>query len=169
MRSLILGATGAINRLSVFLGYSCAVLFAACIILSVYEVVMRYAFASPTAWSFEIIMALCASGWILSTGYVTQQRRHISITMLEMLVSPRTWRRLELVASIVSVLALIGLAWATYEPAMNTLSHMERSGSAFNPPLPTYLKWLLFLGAVLYVLQLLANIAEWFLGGDETG
>lgn len=162
MRQLLLRASGGISRVSVFLGYACSVLYAACIVISVYEVVMRYGFGTPTAWSFELVMALCATAWILSSGYVTQQNRHIAVTMLELLVPPRVWRYFQLAGLLVSLFALSALAWAAWEPAHQSLAFLERSGSAFNPPLPAYLKVLLVFGALLYVLQLLANIVLWF-------
>lgn len=92
MRRLFAGYAEVVDRISVFVGHSCSVLLFACVAVSALEVVMRYGFDRPTIWSTELAMTLCASAWVLSVGYVTERNRHISITMIEMVVSPQIWR-----------------------------------------------------------------------------
>ena len=150
------------GRVNVFIGYACGVLFFSCVLISTMEVMLRYAFDRPTAWSFEVVMALCATVWAVSVGYVTERRRHIAITMLQLVVSKRAWNILLLVQMVISVFAVGMLLWALYDPVVSSLTHLERSGSAFNPALPAYLKVILFVGGVLYLLQLSANIIVWF-------
>jgi TRAP-type C4-dicarboxylate transport system permease small subunit len=53
---------------------------------------MRYGFDRPTVWSTALATTLCATTWGMSVGYVTARNRHISITMLEILVQQRAWR-----------------------------------------------------------------------------
>lgn len=166
MLGLARRAADAIDRVSTFVGYSCAVLYFACILLSAAEVVLRYGFNAPTSWSFETIMAICATAWVLSAGYVTVRRRHIAITVLELLVPKRVWRVFRLIQMIVAVLAVSVLIWALWGPAVTAVSTVERSGSAFNPPLPAYLKAIFVVGCVLYVLQLFANLVHWFDGTE---
>ncbi|WP_280568680.1 TRAP transporter small permease subunit [Chromohalobacter sp. 296-RDG] len=161
MRLLSRLAAG-MDRVSAFIGYACAVLFFACIALSAFEVVMRYIFDSPTQWTFETVMAMCATGWVLTSGYVTQRKRHIAITMVELLVPTHVWQKMELVSLVVAIAALGSLVYATWEPAMVAIHGAERSGSSFNPLLPAYLKPTLVVGAALYLLQLLANVVHWF-------
>lgn len=156
-----------IDSFSILLGQACMVFYYACIIISVIEVFRRYVLNMPSEWAFETVMALCASAWILSAGYVTQQRRHIAITVLEMVVQKKTWRGLILVQLILAVLAVIGLAVSMYEPALDSIAIMETSGSAFDTAAPPYLKTLLLVGSILYVMQLLANIVQWFCDGPD--
>lgn len=161
---------GVMDRISVFVGQGCSVLFFACIIVSALEVVLRYGFDSPTVWSTELAMTLCASAWVLAVGYVTERRRHISITMIEGLVSARTWRYLRLFQMLIAVVALSVLAMALLDPALKVLKRTEYSGTAFNSLQPTYLKVLLLIGCGFYVAQLLANIIRWVQGteGEHT-
>lgn len=149
------------DRLSVFVGHGCSVFFFACIAVSALEVVMRYVFDAPTDWSTEVAMTLCASAWVLSVGFVTQRNRHIAITMVEMLVSPRVWRLFRLVQMLVAVGAVGVLGVALWDPAQRALARVEHSGSAMNSVQPTYLKALLVVGCLFYILQLLANIIRW--------
>ncbi|HEV7417957.1 MAG TPA: TRAP transporter small permease [Tianweitania sediminis] len=162
MRDLLARYASSMDRVSVFVGHSCSVLFFACIIASALEVVMRYGFDRPTSWSTELSMTLCATAWVLAVGYVTERNRHISITMLEIVVGPRIWRFFRLLQLLAAFLAVSFLARAVWGPAMKVLSRPEFSGTAMNSLQPSYLKVLLLVGCVLYLLQLLANIIRWF-------
>lgn len=122
---------------------------------------MRYGLNRPTVWSTELAMTLCAAAWVLSVGYVTERNRHISITMVEMLVAPRTWRRFRLVQMLAALGAVAVLGYAMWDPAAKALARMEHSGSAFNSIQPVILKALLVIGCAFYVPQLLANIIRW--------
>ncbi len=137
-------------------------LYYACIVIAAIEVFRRYALNMPSEWAFETVMVLCGTAWVLSVGFVTQQRRHIAITVLEIIVKKRTWNICLLLQMIIAMFAVGSLAIAMYTPTMDSISIMERSGSAFNPASPTFLKLMLFVGSILYVLQILANIIEWF-------
>ncbi|CCN33605.1 putative TRAP-type mannitol/chloroaromatic compound transport system small permease component-like protein [Vibrio nigripulchritudo SO65] len=152
------GWTNWAGRLSVFIGKTCGVFYFVAIVLAVVEVILRYVFESPTTWNLEVIMALCGSAWLLSAGAITQQQRHITVTVLELVISPQKWRWLQKFALVLSFTAVAGLLWAVWEPAMHSFDYLERSGSAFNPPLPSYLKVLLMFACVLYMLQIAANL-----------
>ncbi|MEZ5798235.1 MAG: TRAP transporter small permease subunit [Paracoccaceae bacterium] len=171
MKPLLAGFAEAMDRASVFIGHACSVLFFACILVSGLEVVMRYGFDRPTVWSTELAMTLCASAWVLSVGYVTQRHRHISITMVELLVGPRVWHVLRLIQMLIAFGAVAVLTLALWEPAAKAITRIEHSGTALNSIQPTYLKVLIVVGCVFYLLQLLANIIRWAHGteGDVTG
>lgn len=162
MRHLLSRYADGMDRISVFIGHACSVLFFACIAASAVEVVLRYGFDSPTSWSTELSMTLCATAWVLAVGYVTERNRHISITMLELVVGPRVWRWCRLIQLLVAVLAVAVLARAVWGPAMKVIARPEYSGTAMNSLQPSYLKVLLLIGCVLYLFQLAANIIRWF-------
>lgn len=149
------------DRISVFVGQGCSILFFACIAISAVEVVLRYGFDAPTLWSTELAMTLCAAAWALSAGYVTERRRHIAITMLELVVGPRVWRAFRLMQMLVAVAAVTLLAYALWSPAMKSLARMEHSGTAFNSIQPVILKVLIVVGCVFYLAQLIANLIRW--------
>lgn len=157
----------AMDRVSVFIGHACSAIFFACIGFSALEVVMRYGFDHPTSWSIEVTMALCATAWVMSVGYVTERNRHIAITMLELVVGPKVWRYFRLMQIIVSILAVGTLVAALWGPALRVLERPEYSGTALNSIQPSYLKVVLVVGCVLYVLQLLANLIRWFQGTEK--
>ena len=156
-----------VDGVSVFLGYASGAFYAACIAISAAEVVLRYGFGAPTVWSAELTMVLCSSAWILAVGYVTEHRRHISITMLELLVSPKVWHWLRLFQIVVAIAAVSVLAWAAWGPAMKVLRRAEYSGSALNSLEPSYFKVMLVIGCLLYILQLLSNLVRWVQGTER--
>ncbi|PLW78579.1 TRAP transporter small permease subunit [Cohaesibacter celericrescens] len=156
-----------VERLSVFIGKSCGAFYLAAIILSVYEVFTRYVLNAPTVWTTEAIIAMCGTAWMLSAAAVTQQNRHITVTVMELIVGAKMWNAMRKIALLLSLLAVSGLMWANWKPSMQAIAHMERSGSAFNPPVPSYLKVMLMVALVLYALQLLANFLKTRKNGNE--
>ncbi len=149
-----------IGKLSVFLGKACGPFYAAAILLSVYEVFTRYALDTPTVWTTELVMALCAAAWMLSAAAVTQQHRHITVTVMEIVVGPKAWMRMRRAAMLISLIAVAGLLWANWTPFLRATAHLERSGSAFNPPLPTFLKVMIVFSLITYALQIIANMLD---------
>lgn len=147
-----------IGKISVFLGKACGAFYLAAIALSIYEVFMRYAFGAPTSWTSETIMMLVATAWMFCVGAVTQQRRHITVTTMELLVGEKLWNRMTKVAILLSMIAVAGLTVMLWGPMVKVLQAPQTSGSAFDPPSPTYVKSMLVVAASLYFLQLLANL-----------
>ena len=154
------------DSISVFIGHACSMLLFACIGVSAFEIVMRYGFDKPTVWSTELAMTLCASAWVLAVGFVSERQRHISITMMEIFVSPRVWRLFRLAQMLIAFGAILVLTLAAWGPAVKAFQRMEHSGSALNSIQPTYLKVLLVAGCILYLMQLLSNIIRWAQGTE---
>ena len=150
----------AIDKTSRFTGRMAAQLYLFCTVITAYEVIMRYFFAAPSVWAYEIVMVLCATAWILSVGHVTYHRAHIAITILPSLLAPRARRRLNLFCDIAALVAMALLAYSAWHPAMKAFRFMERSASAFNSPEPMVMKSLLFLGPMMYAIQISANIVR---------
>jgi TRAP-type C4-dicarboxylate transport system permease small subunit len=147
-----------VGRLSVFLGKACGVFYLAAISLSIYEVFMRYALDAPTSWTSETIMMLVATAWLFCVGAVTQQRRHITVTTMELLVGERLWRKMKKIAIAISMIGVAGLIVMLWGAMVKVLNAPQTTGSAFDPPSPTYVKTAFFVAACLYFLQLLANL-----------
>jgi TRAP-type C4-dicarboxylate transport system permease small subunit len=147
-----------VGKLSVFLGKACGAFYVAAIALSVYEVFMRYALGAPTSWTSETIMMLVATAWLFCVGAVTQQRRHITVTTMELLVGEAAWNRMKKIAIMISMVGVAGLIIMLWGPMVKILKAPQTTGSAFDPPSPTYIKTAFVVAACLYFLQLLANL-----------
>ncbi len=152
----------AVDHFSRFLGLAVGNLYLIAAFCTMWEVVARYVFHSPTQWVFEVVMVLCASAWMLSAGFVTLQKRHIGITVFYLMVSERARWWLDLFAMLVGVIALYMLVSDTLIRALESIDLVERGGSAWNSPLPMILKTVLVAGLFLYLVQLLVNLGRHF-------
>jgi TRAP-type C4-dicarboxylate transport system permease small subunit len=150
-----MGIVDALNR---FLGEKLCWLYLAAVLVTAYEVVMRYLFNAPTTWAFELTVLLCATCYLLSGGYVTQKRAHITITAVVMFLPERFRWWQELFAMLVGIAAMSLLVWSAWGPAVRAASIVERTGSAWNPPNPAIIKPLIAVGGALIVLQLLVQL-----------
>lgn len=147
-----------IDNLSIFIGRICGPLYLLAICTMAFEVIARKFFNAPQVWSLEIVIALVGTAWMLSAAVVTQQNRHITVTVLEIVISKPVWARLQAIALGISIVAIIGLMFALEAGFMKALGTIERTGSAFNPPLKSYFKLLIQFALLLYLLQLIANL-----------
>ena len=153
---------GIVDHVSHFSGIAVSVLYLVAAGATLWEVVARYVFNAPTQWAFEVVMVLCAATWMISSGYVTLKQRHIGITVFHVLASDRVRWWLDLFATLVGIVALFLLLSDAAIRAYTAISHVERTGSAFNSPMPMILKGLLMLGGFLYLAQLTVNLHRHF-------
>ncbi|NQW12416.1 MAG: TRAP transporter large permease subunit [Alphaproteobacteria bacterium] len=147
-----------INRFSQFSGLAIGQLYLLCAGITLWEVFSRYVLDAPTQWAFEVVLVLCATAWMLSAGYVTLKNRHIGITVFYLMATDRVKWRLDLFALLIGVIAIFLLTNDSMERALNAVDNVERAGSAFNSPEPMMLKAALFVGASVYLLQILVNL-----------
>lgn len=124
-----------------------------------FEVVLRYAFGSPTLWANELTLWL-GSVIFLSAGVYTMQRRgHIRITAVYDL-APRWLRDIfDAVATAVVVAYAAMMIVAGFDVALDTLLRWERFGTYWNPPIPATVKPLVLFTTFLVALQAVNNFA----------
>ncbi|MCC4273678.1 TRAP transporter large permease subunit [Marinomonas communis] len=149
-----------IDHVSHFTGIGVSLLYLVAAGATLWEVVARYVFNAPTQWAFEVVMVLCAATWMLSAGYITLKKRHIGITVIHNIASPKNQWRLDLFAMIVGITALFLLLADASLRAYLAIEHIERTGSAFNSPMPMIMKSLLVIGGLLYLSQLTINLVR---------
>jgi TRAP-type mannitol/chloroaromatic compound transport system permease small subunit len=154
----------AVDRLNQYIGLSVCHLYMICAVVTVYEVAMRYFFNSPTQWAFEVVMVVCGSAWALSGSYITMRRAHIAITVVYEHATGRAKWWLDLFILLLSIAAMFTFTYALYDPMVHAVSSLERSGTSFNSPEPLILKTLLFVGALLYGVQLIVNLIKHLTG-----
>ncbi|MBL4721170.1 MAG: TRAP transporter small permease subunit [Alphaproteobacteria bacterium] len=150
----------AVDRVNQFVGLSVCHLYMICATVTVYEVAMRYFFNAPTQWAFEVVMVVCASAWALSGPYITMRRSHIAITVIYEHIHGRAKFWLDTVILLVSITAMFTFVYALWDPMFHAIRGLERSGTSFNSPEPLILKTLLFVGALLYGIQLIVNLIK---------
>ncbi len=151
-----------IAHFSKFSGLAVSQLYLIAALCTIYEVVSRYVFHAPTQWAFEVVMVLCASAWMLSAGYITLHKRHISINVLYLMAGDKGKWYLDLFAYAVGVIALWLLCDDAIVRALDSIRMGEKMGSAWNSPQPLVLKTMLVIGALMYLIQLLVNMHSHF-------
>lgn len=154
-----------VDRLSVWTGKAFSYVFLIAVALTCLEVVLDYLFRSPTIWVHDTTIMLSAIGFLFGGAYALQLRAHIRITSLYDRFSPRLQHWCDAVALIVALSYLAVLAIETGQQAYESVTIMERSGRAWNVPMPVVIRSALFLGTVLLILQALSNL--WMLIAHE--
>lgn len=161
------GLLRGIDRLSQFLGLSAAHFYLVCALITAYEVILRYFFNAPTLWAFEVVMVVCAAAWVMSGPYVTMRNSHIAITVVYQYTKGNVRWWLDTFIFVVTLAAMLVLAYSLYGPMLEALHVVERSGTSFNSPEPVILKTIMFFGASLYAVQTLANLIRHCIGRDR--
>ncbi|QQP92782.1 TRAP transporter small permease (plasmid) [Skermanella sp. TT6] len=149
-----------IERLNDLLGGVVAWFYMLSVPVIAYEVLMRYILNSPTSWSFDLTILLCAVGYLLSGGTVTKAEAHIAVTSLQDVVPPRVKRVMKLFGHLVGIFAMAGLIAASWKSGLRAVTIGERTGGAWDAPTPAIIKPLITVAAVLVLLQLLILVAR---------
>ncbi|MHA6262306.1 TRAP transporter large permease subunit [Arenibacterium sp. CAU 1754] len=147
-----------VEHVSHITGIAISTFYLVAALATLWEVFSRYVLNQPTYWAFETVMVTVAAAWMLSAGYVTMKKRHIAITVIHNLASPTQRWWLELFAMCVGVVALYMLLTDASIRAYDSVLRVEKSGSAFNSPLPMMMKGLMVTGAFMYLAQLMMNL-----------
>ena len=142
-----------VDRLSLFLGDKLYWLFLLAAILSCYEVLMDWLFRAPTVWVHDSTIMLCSTAFLFGGAYALQRREHIRITAAYDYFSPAVKRWCDIFTYILSLVYLLALSAFTGKQAIDSIMRVERSGRAWDFPMPMVIRTALFLGALLLLLQ----------------
>ncbi|MGI9302002.1 MAG: TRAP transporter small permease subunit [Gammaproteobacteria bacterium] len=149
-----------IDKISLFVGESVSYFYLIAAAVTVYEVIMRYAFNAPTAWAHELTILLCALGYLWSSGYVTQRNTHIRITAAYDLLPLRWQILLDIFAVVFGFIVIALLIYAAWGKGLRALAVWERTGSSWDPPLYAIVKPAIVVGAALFCLQNISNLLK---------
>lgn len=139
-------------------------LYFVAVIISVFEVVLRYGFNSPTSWAHETTLMLVGIGMLWGGSYCMAEDRHIRVTVVRDAMPPKVRRIVDLFVAFLNLLFCAGLVWAGYVMAQKALFdptgafRLQRSGSAFNSPSPAVVKSVLFIVVILMTAQALQQL-----------
>ena len=147
-----------VDRVSRAVGDALSVLFLVAVILTCYEVVMRYAFNAPTIWVHDMVIMVSAVCFVAGGAVASQRRNHIQMASYAGRVSPRVQRALDLVCHVLSALYLGMFLHGALQFAIPSLQLMETSGRAWDVPIPAFLKGALAVGIALMLAQTLSHI-----------
>ena len=123
---------------------------------TVYEVVMRYVFDSPTEWVFEFNYLLHGPYFLLLGAYTLAVRGHVNVDIFYGRLSPRKKAFVNLVTAPVFFFFVIMMVRFGAKFALTSLSFKERLSSAWAPPIYP-VKLVIPVAAALLFLQGLAK------------
>jgi TRAP-type mannitol/chloroaromatic compound transport system permease small subunit len=150
---------GLIERAALGLGVIGAWLFLVAILLSVYEVVMRYLFGAPSSWALPTTTTLCQIGFALGGAYCMARGQHIRVSSLPARLGAARQRGFDLLALGIGAFYLAGLAYAVFLDARLAVWKFgfdgrwapELTPGPPNWPLPAIGKSALVAGAALFL------------------
>jgi len=151
---------GALDRFALRLGNLLSWLFAVSVVVTAYEVVMRYGFNRPTIWVHDLAIAVTAICFVFGGAYATARRDHIRISSLYDQLPPRWRDPIDLAATGAIMLFLAALTWAAGHQAWRSILLVETSGRAWDVPVPPVVKSALALGAALMTLQVALHFVQ---------
>lgn len=134
--------------------------------ITVYEVISRYVFDSPTFWAHETTTFLIAAIFLVGGPIALARDKHIRVRIFYDSASAKGRRILDIVNSLIAMVFFAGLAYAawimswkaTHSPTGEV--RFEGTGTSWNPPTPALLKMLVLICvAVMFVQTLLHLIA----------
>ncbi|OUM86834.1 MAG: hypothetical protein BAA01_15500 [Bacillus thermozeamaize] len=124
-----------------------------------YDVMMRYFFKAPTAWSFDLAGWFTGLSAFLAGGYALLKKAHIRVDIFYQKFSPRVQGGLDALTSVFLFLIVLILVWKGGERTLHNLN----IGAVANTGLNIYIwiKWLMVpLGGVLLGLQAIVNLVD---------
>lgn len=150
--------TPVVDRVSRSLGNALSVLFLVAVLLTCYEVVMRYAFNAPTIWVHDTVIVLSAVCFVFGGAVASQRRNHIQMASYADKAPPAVRRWLPIVCHVLTALYLAMFLWGALQFGIPSVRLLETSGRAWDVPIPAFLKAMLAIGVALMLAQTLSHI-----------
>ncbi|MBW1887035.1 MAG: TRAP transporter small permease subunit [Deltaproteobacteria bacterium] len=129
------------------------------LVVSMYEVIARYLFNSPTVWAAQILSLIFVALVVIGGGHVLRQDGHVRMDVFYGRLSPRGRAISDLCTFIVFLIFTTLLAWQTIDMAMESVKIREASWSAFKGPIYPK-KIALALGVCLLWLQGIVKLTK---------
>jgi TRAP-type mannitol/chloroaromatic compound transport system permease small subunit len=143
--------------------------------ISVWEVIMRYVFDSPTSWVHETVIFLIACIFALGGPVALARDKHIRIRVIYDAVSPGVRRVFDVINSFLTLLFTVGISYAAYvmfwRASHNPIGdwQLERSGTSWNPPFPALTKGVILLAVAIMALQAILHFVQVLRGSAAHG
>ena len=150
------GFLSAIDRVNKWVGTGMSYIILAMIFMTVYEVISRFVFQSPTVWAHKITAQTFGFYLIMAGGYAVLLKAHIRVDVLWSRLSPRKRAIVDLFTFTLAFLFITMLLYRVGIFAWQSCQILERS----YPPFSMHvwpLKSVMILGVSLLLLQLIAK------------
>ncbi|WP_208539152.1 TRAP transporter large permease subunit [Algihabitans albus] len=167
-----------LDRVIIRVGAPVSLLFAFATAISIYEIVLRHFFNAPTIWAHETVIALVAFCYLYGGMLCLARDRHIRIGLIYFSTDGGTRRLLDAVNALLALLFAVAIAYAAWTMTERAWFapggdiRLERTGSAWNPPIPAFVKLALFVTAIVLAAQSIGHFLAALRGrgpGHATG
>lgn len=163
-----------LDKVIEWLGEKLSLLFLFIVVISFYEVFMRYLFNSPTIWAHETAAFLGGSLFVFGGAYALATDKHVRVVLIYDSVSPKTRAYLNIFHHIMGIIFSTMMTWAGYLMVKDSWFapwgdfRLETSATAWNPAFPAYLKAIIFVTMIVltvqFCLHLIAELRRLFSG-----
>src|SRR5215213_9601630 len=142
-----------IDRVSTCVGHAFSWLIIGLTLLITWEVFSRYALDAPHAWSFDVMIMLYGTLFMMAGAYTLSVNGHVRGDVLYGFFSPRVQASLDLTLYILFFIpGVVALVWAGYYYAADSWRINEHSNiTAEGPPIYPFKTVIPFAGAILLV------------------
>lgn len=154
--NLISAFTRAITSVNEWVGRWVSYLVWPMFFLLFLEVIFRYGFRRPTVWTNELSQMLFGAFAVLSGGYLIARGGHVNVDIIYSRLPRRARAFCDVLTSGAFFIFAGTVLYFGASMAWDSLSRLEHSQSAWNPPLYP-VKLTIPLGALLLLLQGLAK------------
>ena len=150
-----------IDRLSTWIGQAFAWLIVVLTLLISFEVFSRYVLNDPHSWTFDVMIMLYGTLFMMAGAYTLAKNGHVRGDVLYGFFPPRMQAGLDLALYVLFfVPGIVALAYAGYGFALDAWKIMEHSSTtADGPPLYPFKTIIPFAGALIF-LQGIAEIVR---------
>ncbi len=154
-----------LDKFIAWLGGKLSLIFLFIVVISFYEVFMRYAFNAPTIWVHESAAFLGGSLFVFGGSYALATDKHVRVVLLYDNVRPKTRAYLNIFHHIMGAIFSLMMTWAGYLMVKDSWFapwgelRLQTSATAWNPPFPAYLKAIIFITMITLTIQFILHLA----------
>ena len=147
-----------VDAISRVAGYIAAFLLVPLMLITAYEVFMRYVVESPTIWSWDLNIQIFAAVIMLGGADTLRRKGHVVMDVMVQNLAPRKRAILDLCTYSIFFFGVVVLLWGGWDQALISIKAKETMPTVWAPPYYT-MKTLIPLGALLLLAQ---GVAECF-------